>query len=301
MKEENELAKWLAGEMSEEALQQFRQTPEFATYEKIAAYSTELKAPEFDSKKIYSNVISQPKKVVKIVPITTWILRVAAVLVIGLAIFYGTTNFATNSELALTGKTTSFSLPDDSQVVLNSGSEIQYKKWNWNNNRQLDLNGEAFFKVAKGKTFDVNTSLGKVTVVGTQFSVKNRNDRFEVECFEGKVCVSSKDGKLFTMIGKGQILVFENGKSIPAAATNSNKPLWVQDGIRIISLPLNEIINEIERDYAIKIDNKLLLSSEKFTGILPKNNLETALKILGESYGFTYTLIGKDKVELTQK
>ena len=103
------------------------------------------------------------------------------------------------------------------------------------------------------------------------------------------------------MIGKGQIVVFENGKSITATATNAEKPLWMQNEIRIISLPLNEIISEMERDYAIKIDNKLLLTSEKFTGILPKNDLETALKILGGSYGFTYAFTEKDKVVLTRK
>ncbi|MGK4569199.1 FecR family protein [Flavobacterium sp. 3HN19-14] len=301
MKEENELARWLAGEMSEEELQQFRQTPEFATYEKIAAYSATLKAPEFDHKKMYRDVISRPKKVTKVIPMTTWIFRVAAILVIALGLFFGARNFTTSDQLALNGKTTAFTLPDNSEVVLNSGSEIEYKKWNWSNNRQLELNGEAFFKVAKGKTFDVNTALGKVTVVGTQFTVKNRNDRFEVECFEGKVCVSSKDGKLFRMLEKGQIVVFENGKSITATATNGDKPLWMQDGIRIISLPLNDIISEIERDYAIKIDNKLLLSSQKFTGVLPKNDLETAIKILGESYGFTYAFDKKDKIVLTQK
>ena len=30
-----------------------------------------------------------------------------------------------------------------------------YKKWNWENNRKLNLNGEAYFKVTKGKTFEV--------------------------------------------------------------------------------------------------------------------------------------------------
>ena len=43
-------------------------------------------------------------------------------------------------------------LPDHSEVVLNADSEITYKKSNWDTNRKLELQGEAYFKVAKGKT-----------------------------------------------------------------------------------------------------------------------------------------------------
>ena len=49
MEENYELAKWLAGELSEEELKSFQQTPEYATYLKIAEYSSQLKAPSFDA------------------------------------------------------------------------------------------------------------------------------------------------------------------------------------------------------------------------------------------------------------
>ena len=46
----------------------------------------------------------------------------------------------------------------------------------WKNERSVNLDGEGFFKVAKGSKFDVETSAGTVSVVGTQFNVKNRKD-----------------------------------------------------------------------------------------------------------------------------
>jgi len=62
-------------------------------------------------------------------------------------------------------------------VVLNSKSTISFNKTDWKNNRQLTLDGEAYFKVEKGSTFTVNTNNGSVTVLGTQFNV-NSTRRF---------------------------------------------------------------------------------------------------------------------------
>jgi ferric-dicitrate binding protein FerR (iron transport regulator) len=115
-----------------------------------------------------------------------WLLRIAAVLVIGIGLFFASVPMQTTTELTQNKMQKTFLLPDDSEVTLNSASQIEYKKWNWTDHRELQLEGEAFFKVTKGQTFDVLTRLGKVTVVGTQFNVKARGDRFEVICFEGK-------------------------------------------------------------------------------------------------------------------
>ena len=49
------------------------------------------------------------------------------------------------------------SLPDNSQVSLNALSSVTYNESSWDENRELTLNGEAFFKVEKGSTFEVKT------------------------------------------------------------------------------------------------------------------------------------------------
>ncbi|MFD0779580.1 hypothetical protein ACFQZF_14995 [Flavobacterium myungsuense] len=45
MKENYNLAKWLAGEMTQNELDEFKKTPEYNTYSKIETYSSQLKAP----------------------------------------------------------------------------------------------------------------------------------------------------------------------------------------------------------------------------------------------------------------
>ena len=80
-------------------------------------------------------------------------------------------------------------------------------KRNGQTKRDLTLEGEAYFKVQKGQTFSVNTTDGVVKVLGTHFNVKQRNNYFEVNCYEGLVSVTYNNetvklppGKTFRLI-----------------------------------------------------------------------------------------------------
>ena len=282
MEENYELAKWLAGEMTEKELIAFQQTPEYATYVKIAKYSSQLEAPDFDADSLYQKTISRKKATPKVIPLyqSKW-MKIAAIFVVllGLTFFFRTT--ITTTELAENGKKTSFTLPDNSQIVLNSGSEIKYKKWNWDSNRKLDLDGEAYFKVAHGKKFEVNTKLGKVTVLGTQFDVKSRNNRFDVTCYEGRVKVQYKDTQV--IITKGTSVSFD-ADFFERQNINNTKPEWTSNQIIFRKENLKTIIEELERQY----DCEIVLNSEKnaqlFTGTLPSDNIKTALEIVTSTF-----------------
>ena len=81
---------------------------------------------------------------------------------------------------------------------LNAKSLLAFNKKDWKQEREVELDGEAFFKVAKGSSFNVITKSGTVTVYGTQFNVKQRDNYFEVICYEGLVGVTynSQETKL---------------------------------------------------------------------------------------------------------
>ena len=300
MKKEHDLAKWLSGEMNAKELREFEKSAEYDSYQKIAKYTAELDAPVFDNELMLQKIITREKATPKVIPLhRKFMFRVAAVLIIvlGSFLFFQTTQQITENTAA--GMKTEFILPDDSEVVLNSDSEIHYKKWNWKNNRNLRLNGEAFFKVAEGKTFTVNTNLGNVTVVGTQFSVKSRDDRFEVECFEGKVKVAFQTKNI--LLTKGEIIVIEDGEFLSAMPTNGHIPDWMNKELRIISLPLKDILSEIERNYAIAIDEGEFNSVQKFSGFLPADDLKTALEIISKTYNFSYKIDTKSTVVSIEK
>jgi len=286
MKEQHDLAKWLEGKMTESERAAFEKTAEFALYGKIKMYSDDLKTPDFDADLMFEKIVRRPKAKPVVQMKTNRFLRIAAVLVVGLGLLLVYNTFSETSVLAQNGKTETFLLPDDSEVTLNSGSEIHYQKFGWNKKRSLKLDGEAYFKVIKGKTFDVNTNLGKVTVVGTQFNVKARRQRFEVTCFEGKVRVQNHSENV--LIAKGERTTFESGKKINSIPVTSQKPQWLQNELAFNADKLSAVIAELERVYNVSIQPENVDLDEKFTGTIPSNNIGLALQIVSSAYHFEY-------------
>lgn len=288
------LAKWLNNDLTEAELAEFKANPDYEKYEKIKNYTAHLEVPNFNEEKILENTISHKKIAPKVIPLyKNWLFKVAAVLVIGLGITFMMQNFASQTQYAPNGKRTTFSLPDNSEVVLNAGSKMEYKKWNWNNNRNLELDGEAYFKVAKGRKFEVVTDLGKVAVLGTQFNVKARKNRFDVTCFEGRVKVNYKNKELILI--HGESVIFENEKQINTTV-NTSKPEWLENKIAFNKENLRNILDEIQRQYNVSIEVKAKYSDELFTGKIPIDNLDVALQIIATTYHLEPNKITTNKI-----
>lgn len=299
MDKNNKLAKWLDGEMTPSELIDFQATEDYAIYEKIKNYSSHLEVSDFNEDKVLETILKQEKSTSKIIPLyKKWFIQIAAVLVIGLGLTFVMQNNTSATQLAQNGEKTTFLLPDNSEVVLNSGSEIQYKKWNWNNNRAIKLQGEAYFKVAKGKKFEVVTNLGKVAVLGTQFNVKARENRFNITCFEGRVKVNYKTAEL--VLTPGQSVTFENGKQINTTI-ESLKPAWLEHQMAFEKENLNQIIDEIQRQYKVSITLKTKRTDALFSGKIPADNLGTALQIIGTTYNLNYVKTKNNKIIFQEK
>ncbi|HPJ09053.1 MAG TPA: FecR family protein [Flavobacterium sp.] len=284
MEMQHDLAKWLEGGMTRQELAAFEQSADFKSYEKIIAYTNTLKAPAFDTELMWAEVTAPRTKTIRLQH--NWLLRIAAVLVIGIGLFFASVPMQTTTELTQNKMQKTFLLPDDSEVTLNSASQIEYKKWNWTDHRELQLEGEAFFKVTKGQTFDVLTRLGKVTVVGTQFNVKARGDRFEVICFEGKVRITTQNKNV--LLSPGMSAYFEAGKPLQPEASSLQKPGWLNHLISFCNDDLDTVIAEIERQYDVKISKQKVDSNHRFTGNVPSDDLEMALYIISKTYNLNY-------------
>lgn len=283
MEENYQLAKWLNDEMTEAELKEFQSQPDYHLYEKIKRHSSELQTDSFNEDKMLNTILASKKEGAKVIPFyQNWLFRVAAILILGFGMFFTYQNFSISTEFAENGKQTTFTLPDNSEVVLNSGSAIEYKKRNWDDNRNLELDGEAYFRVAKGKKFQVNTDLGTVSVLGTQFNVKERNNRFDVTCYEGRVKVNYNQFEV--IITKGETVSFENNEKIIHQTITIEKPLWTLNQMDFEKENLTNIIEEIERQYNITIESKNLQSDQLFTGKLPADNLNVALQIIASTY-----------------
>ncbi len=293
--EENYLAKWLNNELSEEEVTKFKATKEYATYKKIVDATASMEAPEFDIAKAKHDLdhrknSDQGGKVVTLGSFKKY-LRIAAViaLVVGISYFYNT---ASMDQVVSTqyAERAAVTLPDNSEVLLNAGSKISYQKKKWEKNRNIVLEGEAFFKVAKGETFRVTTNMGVVRVLGTQFNVENREDFFEVSCYEGLVSVRYKEKDI--ELPAGQALMVINGQLTTYAIAEAQQPSWLLQESSFKSVPLKFVLQEFERQFDVEVETKNIDLNQLFTGSFSNTDKNLALHSISAPSGMKYVLEG---------
>ncbi len=270
----------MAGEMTADELAEFQKSPQYEEFHRIAETSAQFSAPDFDGEPMLRHVLSAPKqKVIRLMD-RAW-LRAAAAIVLLLGIGWLIRAVLPVEEKAGIAMQHTFLLPDASEVVLNSDSRATYTKWNWGSRRTVELQGEAFFKVAKGQKFTVDTPLGEVSVLGTQFNVSAREERFEVMCYEGRVKVQYNGAT--HILTRGQALAFESGE--PAALPQmAGSPDWMLGELTFAGESLTGIISELNRSQNIRIELRGVQTKQLFTGTLPARNLDQALSVLASVY-----------------
>jgi ferric-dicitrate binding protein FerR (iron transport regulator) len=151
--------------------------------------------------------------------------------------------------------------------------------------------------VAKGKTFTVNTSYGTVQVLGTKFNVRKRKDLFEVSCYEGRVSVSLSGRTAVLTAGKSIAMV--NGNLRDVRSFSDPQPLWLMEGTSFENVPLSMVLEELQRQYdvKVKIGDKALLD-KKFTGSFVNNDLGKAVEVISYIMDLKYDLKDNKVVEL---
>lgn len=95
-------------------------------------------------------------------------------------------------------------LPDGSTAILNKQSSISFIGGFFNKTRNVNLKGEAFFKVSadKSKPFIININNVKVTVVGTAFNVKSNGEAITVVVESGIVKVNNQNDSVRLTAGE---------------------------------------------------------------------------------------------------
>ncbi len=288
MNRETLILKWLNNDLNDQELQAFKKLENYDDLVKLHTNLQAFKAPEYDANTELEGILStikgskQQKK-------THWIkpfMRVAAILAICFSLYYYTTTIDTTITTEMAQKTL-FELPDASSVSLNAKSELVFNKKSWKNNREVELEGEAFFKVAKGSSFNVITKSGTVTVYGTQFNVKQRDNYFEVICYEGLVGVTFNSQE--TKLKPGDSFLIIDGKKIAKEKENSASPSWLNNESKFKSLPYKRVIAEFERQYNVDITLIGINSEELFTGNFTHDSIDVALKSITLPLQLTYS------------
>jgi len=287
MEKEYLIKKWLDNNLSPSELEAFKALDDYESLVKLSKYTKRFKAPIVNYEEAL-NAVEQKINFNK-TDSNLWykpLLKIAAVLAICFGTYYLTTTHNSNYSTGFAEKA-NIELPDASTVNLNAISKISFNKSSWKKQREVFLEGEAFFKVAKGSTFNVLTNSGIVTVLGTQFNVKQRNDYFEVSCYEGLVKV--KHNNVSQKITPGQSFILFNNKIQINNSITTNQPEWLSNISAFKSVPLTEVLSEFERNYNVKIVSKNIDLQQLFTGKFPHNNFIVALKSIVEPLNLTYS------------
>lgn len=148
-------------------------------------------------------------------------------------------------------------LADGTTVHLNAGSKLTYPIRFAGKRRMVALQGEAYFEVAKNENrpFVVQTHLGEVTVLGTEFNVNAYADAdvCYTTLVRGKVCFSaSNSGESVTLL-PGEQAVASVGSVEKRAVDLDEYVGWVDGIYTFNNRTLGEIMQTFERWYDIQV------------------------------------------------
>ncbi len=307
--EEAALQAWLeAGPLHRDELEQMRRLWQEA--EKIRA----LARPDLDSewralrRRMHGRPQSSPVlKTVHRKRMTTRLLRIAAVLVVGLfaaALVPLITGPLSHKVYTAAAQTEVITLPDGSTVDLDRGSRLITPRRFGKESRQVLLEGTAFFAVVHDAVHPFTVQAGGVdiTVLGTKFNVHtDPTDKTVIDLVEGSVQVAAPgDGKVVLAPGEEARWDREKKELTRTTITDPNFLAWKTRILTFRNTPLQQVLATLEKTYhtSFRTTGSPALSchvTASFEKEPLEHVLETLSTILGVSFEKTesgYTVTG---------
>lgn len=192
-----------------------------------------------------------------------------------------------------------FQLPDGSLVWLNSETTLTYPVSFGDKSRHVELEGEAYFEVAKQKikdrsvSFIVDAGFQKIKVLGTKFNVNNYiNEEIKATTLvEGAVEVS--DGKNVSELKPNQQFVQGRGGESVIQVNVQDYIGWKEGILRLSRQDFPAVARMIERNYNVKFDHEKLPRGFELNGELMTNvNIDELLKGLEATMGIKFSRNG---------
>jgi transmembrane sensor len=242
-----------------------------------------------------------------------WRIAAAAVVVLvtGVFLFLNTTD--KKAKIAAAGKELireenpkgtrrAITLADGTKVWLNADTKIQYPGVFTGNTREVYLNGEAFFDVAKNPSspFIIHLANGTVKVLGTSFNVRAYDNEkiIETSVASGRVAfipkyekTNKKQDTVFLSPDKKVRYLFTNEEVIVEPTDSDEDRAWIAGKLVFKGMTFEEIALQLERNFGKKI---VFLSdtvrSYRMTGSFQDNSLEEIFFYLSKSRAFNYKI-----------
>lgn len=207
-------------------------------------------------------------------------------------------------------------LPDGSKVWLNSESSIHYPVSFAENERRVQITGEAYFEVAKLKLssgqrvpFIVEKGDMQVEVLGTHFNVNTYSDESAIKTtlLEGKVRVVRKTGvaEQSAILAPGEQAVISDAKGKASRSVNDrikvnktdvdNVVAWKNGLFHFESADVKTVMRQLARWYDVDVvyEGATVKNDPLFVEVSRNTRLSDVLKVLQESGSARFTIQGK--------
>ena len=203
------------------------------------------------------------------------------------------------------GKTFHIALSDGTTVYMNAGSSLKFPvQFIKGHNREVTLEGEAFFEVTKDKKhpFVVKTRGVDVRVLGTKFNVSSYKEDAEINTVlvEGSVSLSNgANPKQKTLLVPGEKGSWSAGKQAIAVEKVDTRIYteWMTGEIVFRKATFKEMVTKLERSYNVTIEsNNQALLDKKFNASFNKNieSIDEVLDAMSKIQQFSYQRKGNE-------
>jgi ferric-dicitrate binding protein FerR (iron transport regulator) len=175
------------------------------------------------------------------------------------------------------GKRSFIVLSEGTKVWLNSGSKLIFPSVFNEKSREVILEGEAFFDVAKNKEkpFYVKTEAFKMKVYGTKFNVQAylQDNDCQIVLVEGKVGMNVGEGirspEVFLAPNqKATISKGEEKFDITNVENTEIYTAWIDGYLTFTNEDVSDLLKRVSRYYNVEIDTELPENIEKIYGKL---------------------------------
>lgn len=192
-------------------------------------------------------------------------------------------------------------LPDGTRIQLNSESKLVYSSGFNSGERVVNLEGEAFFDVAKDKkhTFLIKTKSLDIKVYGTSFNIQAypKDNEVNTTLVEGSLGVIDKTGNEMARLAPGENANFKekNEKLIISKVDLGLYTSWKEGSVTFRNERLKDIARKIERWYNVQIViNNPKLANELYMGTIMKNKpIDQLLEVFRLTSSLNYRIVSR--------
>ena len=186
---------------------------------------------------------------------------------------------------AKSGEISKIVLPDGTKVVLNSDSRLTLSSSFNKNAREVELDGEAFFDVAKdsSRLFIIRCAAESYIVRGTSFNITSySSDGYSVATLHEGALEARVNSDIINLIPGEELRIDEKASTLSKHKVNvENSTNWISTSRLVFEdTPLRQVANRLARKYRVTIDVQPELGNILYTDVNDDETIEEVLRLL---------------------